>query len=424
MAKDQSSGNKTLDKGISNKVTEAWVLQDYYIQINDQELCDSDIVDFEQILGGCENKARLAFVDSKGIMTGDKEKAGHLGVGGFVTVGYTSGTGCKWEGKFTISKIKSENNERNQKLVQLDLVDHETRNMQGTFVSKGYPDKKFSEVIDKHYKDNGNIKKLVVAAPKKIKELKANIVIPGNINFHNFVKKEAKHRGFNFIKDKFHNYLVHNEHLEFGSLMQTELVYEFDAPQYSFSRIVQYNIDGFDMDAYLASFPKSTTSIDDTTNNSKDTKDKGTSTKISQKKAKDSKADGNIGGTMISKLTETFRGIKQGVKPMQDKQYFNALNNLQGGTIWVPGQNSNLVGKKITVIFPKPNHYKGDDSMFSGIFEVVAVRDKIIGWYFMQELMIRKSADSGAGGTNAPGSGGGLNKNQPPKAKPLDILKA
>jgi hypothetical protein len=88
------------------------------------------------------------------------------------------------------------------------------------------------------------------------------------------------------------------------------------------------------------------------------------------------------------------KGKKQGHMTGKDKQYFETISNAQKCSIWVPGRVDNLVGKKITVIFPKPSYYykQPDDKIFTGDWEVYLVRDKIIGGYFMNELFIRRPA--------------------------------
>ncbi len=197
---------------ISNKLTEAWVLQDYYIKFNDQEICDQDIVEFEAMYGGCEIIGLIQFIDSKGILT-DKE-SGLKSSPGFIKIGWTTCTGCEWEQEFFVSGIKSINNSKNQKLVQLDLIDKETRNFKGTFKNKNNHNVKFSEgireAVNKHKTET---KEIVISAPKK--EQKLNLVIPANIDFHDYIKKICETMNYKFIKDKFNTYIVHAEHLVF-----------------------------------------------------------------------------------------------------------------------------------------------------------------------------------------------------------------
>ncbi|RLD45389.1 MAG: hypothetical protein DRI86_05605, partial [Bacteroidetes bacterium] len=61
-------------------------------------------------------------------------------------------------------------------------------------------------------------------------------------------------------------------------------------------------------------------------------------------------------------------------------------------SIWVPGLNWNRVGKKVKVLFPRPTYMDQSeyDEIFSGEWEIVAVRDKIIKQYFVQELFLRR----------------------------------
>ena len=201
-------------------------------------------------------------------------------------------------------------------------------------------------------------------------------------------------KGYSYIKDKGINYLVHNSHRVFDKLQNYGDVFEFDAAsQYSFSRIVQFDIEGFNTDAILKSIPTSFTSIDVVTSNSKDSKD-GTNTKITKRDPnKDVKT--KTSGVNVTDLTKQHRGQKQGSKSLNDKQYFEAISSAQKMSIWIPGRTDNMVGKKIKVILPKPTYYDGDDKIFSGDWEVYLTRDKIIGAYYMQELFLRRP-----GGTN------------------------
>jgi hypothetical protein len=372
-----------------DKVTEAWSLDDYYIKIQDQEICDSDIVDFEAVYGGCEVQAHVQFIDTKGITTGDKKKSGNLGIGAFVKIGWTTAQGCKWNGEFFVTKIYSKTNDKNQKLVKLLLTDKETRNFKGTFKDKANPDNELSKTFKDHINDiKTEDKEFIVAGPKK--ELKLNLQIPANIDFHSFLNKVCDKFNYKYIKDKYSNYMVHNEHLEFNKLKTTQFTYMYDTNQYSFNRIVLFNIDGFDMDAYLSSIPTTLTSIDATTNQAKESRTDGTDTKTSKKKVEESSSDSKTSGVKSSTIVGATRGSKQGRITGQDKQYFNTLNSAQKCSIWVPGKSSNLIGKKIKVIFPKPTYYEGDDELFSGTWEVYGVRDKVIGMYYMMELFLRR----------------------------------
>jgi hypothetical protein len=368
-------------KNISNKVTDAWALQDYYISINDQEICDIDIVDFEAVYGGCEVKALVKFIDSKGILTGDKQKAGIKASAGFVKVGWVNCTGCSFEGEFFITGIRTTNNEKNQKLIQLDLVDKETRNLKGTFKDKFHKDKKISDVIKETYSENKTEKDIIIAANDV--EEKLNIQIPGNIDFHSFIGKFCDKFNYKFIKDKMNTYLVHGSKLEFDKLSTSQNTYIYDTNQYAMNRIVQFEMDGFDMEAYLSSMPTTTNTTSSLHAQGEKSRKEGTDTNTSKKE--DIPVDKNV-----EKAVKSTRGSKQQTLLSKDKQYFNSINNAQRCSIWVPGMTSNLIGKKVTVVFPKPSYYEGDDEIFTGEWEVFGVRDKIIGFYYMMELFLRR----------------------------------
>jgi hypothetical protein len=385
------------EKGISNKVTEAWALEDIYIIVNGTEICDIDIVGFEAIFGGCNIPAQLQFIDSKGLTTGDTPDSANISVGGIVEIGFTTAQGCDWSDEFVIKKVNTDNNSKNQKLVTLTLEDLETRNLKGSYVSKGYPNKKFSEAMESQFEELGNDalrkkKKFEVLGPKEEKRL--NIVVPANINFYDYLNKEMKDKNYTYVKDKHNSYLIHDENREYDKLKSLGDVYEYDTNQFSFTRIVQFNIEGFDMDAYLASIPTQVTSIDSVNANSEDSKD-GVDSKIS---VKDPSKEIQIktSGVNPGDLAKVTRGKKQGHKTANDKQYFETISNAQKCSIWAPGRTDNMVGRKIEVSFPKPSYYAGtdNDKIFSGEWEVYMVRDKIIGMYYMQELFLRRPGGS------------------------------
>ncbi len=60
--------------------------------------------------------------------------------------------------------------------------------------------------------------------------------------------------------------------------------------------------------------------------------------------------------------------------------------------IWVPALPNRIVGRKVTVNFPKPTY--GDqsdiDDAISGEFEIVKLREKIIKEYAVQELHLAR----------------------------------
>ena len=395
---------KSSDKSLSAKLTPAWELNDLYVNLNGQELCDIDIQDYECLYGGCRVIGRLKFIDSKGHLTGDNPDAANIQVGGFVDVGFTTSENCQHEESFSITKVTTINNKRNQKLVILDLVDIETKNMLTAFKSKGYPNTKFSDAIKKHMTEIGNDglrfgKEFVLSAPKMIEEKMLNMVVPGHINFHEFLNIEMAERGFNYVKDRAKNYLVHAEHREFDKLIHTFNEFEYDAlNEFDFNRIVQFDIDGYNSEGFECSIATSNTSLNPLDANSEDAviSTEGTDSKISKKKSEESKNDSNISGVKASSLANAHRGSKQGSKIGGDQQYFSKLSNATKANIWVPGRVDNLVGKKIKANFPKPTYYadSGEDQLFSGDWEVYMVRDKIISGYYLNELFLRRPGGS------------------------------
>jgi hypothetical protein len=390
--------NENPEQGLSSKLSQVCELRDLYINLNGSELCTIDVTNYECLYGGCKIPAKIEFIDSKGHTTGDKNEVSNIGVGGFLDVGFTTSDGCEHKESFVITKVNTRNNEHNQKLVSLTLEDVETRNMKGAYKAKGYPGEKFSEAVNKHFKEIGNDalnagKELITAVPQVAKEMALNMVVPGHMDFYSFLNTEMKDRGFNYIKDRAMNYLVHFEHREFNNLLHTQNIFEYDAiNSYDFNRILQFHMEGFDMEAYLCSLSTSNTSISEVEANSPDAvkNASGIDSKISKKDLKDSKAEIEVSGVKNSELV-LGKGQKQGHLAGKDQQYFEAISNAQRCSMWVPGRVDNLVGKKVTVVFPKPTYYaKESDRIFTGDWEVYLVRDKIIGGYFVNELFLRR----------------------------------
>ena len=108
---------------------------------------------------------------------------------------------------------------------------------------------------------------------------------------------------------------------------------------------------------------------------------------------------GGAGSTNQSDMI-VKRGIKRASKKnINMQQYYTSLSNAQKCSIWVPGVNRNRIGFRVQVAFPRPQYMQGDsyDNVFSGEWEVVAVRDKIIKQYFVQELFLRRPGGATGG---------------------------
>ena len=210
------------------------------------------------------------------------KKTTKIQAGGFIKVGFTDSKGCEAKLDFTISKINHSVDKKNQKLVQLLLQDKESRNMMGSYVAKGYPDTKFSEVIEKHLKE---IKVENITIDKPDVEEALNMVIPAHKNFFTVFMQTLKEKNYQFRTDKFASYLVHNSKQEFKKLKSTKETFEYDADALSLARILQYDIKGYDVNAYLASVPVKNLSMDHSTATSKDN-DKGVDEKTARKKSR------------------------------------------------------------------------------------------------------------------------------------------
>ncbi len=380
--------------GYAHKLTEAWIVSGYNIEINGCELRESDILDFECMFGCNTVRAVLTFQDSQGLMSGEPENSKSLAVGGAVSVNYTAAAGCggEYEELFSIESVNSSVDKTNKRLVVLHLIDLESRNQKGTFVSKGFSKKKYSEIVKEHYKTNqavtDNPRELSVVG--HIEEIKQSLTIPSNINFKEWLNISLPLNGYNHIKDKHSEYIVSKQTTEFDKLKSSEEEFEVDADtEFSFWRILQYNLDGFDVSSIMDSIPESNLNRESLNDDGKPEEVTAISTKI---KNTETKQKGGVAGTSQSDMIKT-KGKKQStISTGEIQQYYSAISNAQNCSIWVPGLNKNRIGFRVIVNFPRPQYLQQDkyDSTFSGEWEVFAVRDKIIKQYFIQELFLRR----------------------------------
>jgi len=370
--------------GLNSKLSEAWVTKDLWIEYNGCDIKEESFVDIEILFGGHKTIGKCIFLDNEAFTSGLR-KGTTLDQGGLMKIGWVDCTGCNFEIEMAVTSTKHELDKKQQKLVEVQLVDMESRNMKGSFISKGYPDTTYSEAMEKHLKEM-EISSIIVVPPED--EKKANIVIPSHVSFFDTLVQTSKDKDYSYKTDKDFKYLVHNSHTSFDKLKETQEHFEYDAKQLQVNRILQYSVKGYDVDAFLESVPTRTTSMDAQSSNSKDN-DKGLDTKEFTQDASEVKT--KTQNTKAKDMVAT-RGVRIKNKPHQDKEYFNAISNAQGLSIWVPGRNISRIGKKVQVSLPRPKFYSGteNDEVFEGHWEVVFTRDKLIGQYFVQELVLRR----------------------------------
>ncbi len=379
------------ESSISHILTEAWAVNEFFVRVNGCELREADVLDIEVMYGGCSIDASVMFLDTEGIFSGEAGTAS-LAQGGILSMGWNAAGSCggEYEGAFSIEKVRS-TEAKNQKIVILDLVDAHTRSLKGTHVTKGFQQTKFSDGIKTFMEEEAGASDLIVKGADN--ENTRDWIIPSNMNFHTWLEKSGAQNGMKLIKDKFNSYFVSGDFTEYNKIDVSPFEFEVDADnQYSFGRILQYNLDGFDMSAVMDTIPMGLS------NNSQVVTGTGDEAK-SKTSALDSKQSAQEAGTAGVPMVDSVksRGNKQGVKHTETQhQYFTSLSNAQKCSIWVPGLNANRVGKKVTVKFPRPNYLKQNqyDNVFSGYWEVYAVRDKIIKQYFIQEIFLRRTGGS------------------------------
>lgn len=385
--------------GFSHKLSEAWIAHNYFVQINGCDVREIDLLDFEAIYGGCSVNAILTIQDTQGFMNGTIPGMSSLAIGGFVRVGYEAAGGCggKYDETFSIAKIRSDTNESNKRLLVLDLIDIDTINKQGTFVTKSYNNKKPTEIIKEHSeKTKAGVKQAEVRKTNIIPHLtenKQSLTIPSNISFFTFMQRFTNLNGMNWVKDKFSTYVVSKQTTDFDKLKTQSKQEEFEVDvtsEHSYWKILQYNLDGFNVGSVLDSIPQSKTSTLGTSNQEGESKDENMKSTII-----DSKKTVQKGGAHGVNTSDSVfkKGNKQGTKHSPNlQQYYETLSNAQTCSIWVPGLNRNRIGFRVLVAFPRPSYLVSSeyDKTFTGDWEITAVRDKIIKQYFVQEIFLRR----------------------------------
>lgn len=378
--------------GITSKLTEAWIAQDYFVFLNNCEIREVDVLDLEIMYGGCSVNGLLTIQDTQGHMDGSVDGAPSLQQGGFCRVTWTAAGGCggEYDETFSIEQVKSSTNESNKRILTITLVDTDTRNEKGAFKSVNYNKKKPSEIVKEHIKTNitSGIKpqREMKITPHK-KESKTTLTVPSNMDAFSFLNTWLPQQGYARIKDKFTDYLVSKQTTEHDKMASSKEEFDVDPNSaFSFWRVLQYNLNGFDVNALMDSIPTVLSNTSGSLNHDGDDKEL-----FDKKSYETSHVKTAQKGTQKKGIAG--KGTKTGVKNNSNlQQYFNTLSNAQTCSIWVPGLNKNRIGFKSRVNFPRPSYLASDsyDLTFSGEWEVTAVRDKIIKQYFIQELFLRR----------------------------------
>jgi len=157
---------KTDVRGVNRKLSEAFAVQDLFVKHNDCELDDGAFVDFECVYGGQSIPGVLTYMDQKGFTNDMGGEGTDPREGGFITVGFTDAHGCKSKKEFVISKLEKLKDDKEQQLILATLTDKNSRNLEGSFVTKGYPDTKYSDAVTKHLKELKMPDKIEVLGPK------------------------------------------------------------------------------------------------------------------------------------------------------------------------------------------------------------------------------------------------------------------
>ena len=379
---DQSSG-------INRKLTEAWACQDLYASYKGCEIDESDFVDFEVMFGGSCVKAIFTFLDNAGFTSTLSGAGEDFKQGGEMTIGYKDALGCSVEHTFMVDGIIEQKDKRDQKLVSVTLSDVTSCALKSTYKAKGYPDKEYNKVVKEHLNLAG-IKDIEVIPPSKPEQMK-NMVIGAGQTFFETMKTSGLEQGYQLIMDRGAKYFVHNENMQFDNLGNDGEVFVYDTDQLAMNRIIQFEIDGYKSENIMKAVDTKIIGDDDSSVLSKSNKD-GIKQASLDKKASDTKNIKQIAeGSDVDKVMPQ-NGAKEVIKSNDQVEFYNALKGASKMKIWVPGRNINRIGVKCEVELPRPKFYLQSeyDKVFSGEWETYHVRDKIIGWYFVQELFLRR----------------------------------
>ena len=374
---------------LTGKFADCWQTNDLQIWFNSENgdtnsiLQNNNLLTYEVMWGDPTIIGIISFIDTQ-----EMQKQIPLSIGGFVDIQFTSqehtkiGEPAKFSKKFYITSVHtSEGDSRGtSKIVTCNLVDIDSQKLKSSYLSDSYDKMKPMDVFKEIFKKHEIIIEDFADAAEKV----ASIIIPNHINTYEFLSNELAYRGYKFIQDRLGSTLIHDTFLTTKKAVQVGEVFEYK-PKLWWTRfqVIEYNIEGFNLEALEKSIPVSSNQIN---NENQNQEEMDVITKLS-------KPLGGIIGGIKATDRHNFSGKKQEVTYSKtDETTTKTLKDLQKMSIWVPGWNGNRLGKKVTVELPRPAEYNQseDDPTYKGEWVVNRVRDKIINSYFIQELFLSR----------------------------------
>jgi len=286
-------------------------------------------------------------------------------------------------GEFVISHAKVHNTGK-VNVVEIDFVDKVSEKMKKSTLNSTYKKAKNSEFI-KAVLDGIGID-MPVYTPKSQMEVKKDVIAPADKSVFDFFEDHLKFTGFKMIHDRFTSAIAPIEAFVDDALEHTGEIFEY-APKYAGNarRILQYNINGFSLDAINAATPS-------VANNSNVMSILGeVSTIVSVIAGMPKNLSGGLVSTAIQ-FGEGVRLIGNTISETAPDAPTEKSQDAQKMRIWVPGSNVNRINQKVTVELPTPVYaQESNNETFSGEWIVEQVRDKIINTFFVQELKLRRA---------------------------------
>ena len=388
-----------------DKLNDAWVVDEFFVVLNifdendpsqktlkEYSIPSNSIETLEHVNHGNRYEGILSFKDLDGA-----GEALNINLGGYVEISYTSQPGSKlgeevkFNKTFSITGAKSFSSDSSgrNKIIEVTYEDVISKTLKNTFVNKSYLNKKPSEAIKEFIYEFANENCEVLGDPD---EKETDLVVPRHIDSWKYLNSEANQRGLSFMQDNSKDSLclIHDMYRVNDKVIHTGETFSYMPDiQYTRFQVLEYKSDGFDVNKLRDATPTNSSNINlETAKQSEVTA--GT---------KDAEASaGKIGKMSVNDIHNRNIGTRQSNSKTTSHQatITKSINELQKMNIWIPGWAGNRIGRKITVQYPRPAHFNQDDTdeLYSGEWVVNKVRDKIINFYYVQELSLTRAGDS------------------------------
>jgi len=410
---------------LTQQLHDSWQVNDLFCCINkdsksefDLDLAKNPVLSMETKFYGNKTKSVISFIDNDDIVT-----KGYLTEGGMIETGFTSQENSsqpsEWNDLFVIDKITSTtaNDSGRYKITTIEFSDLLNKKLETAYLPMSFEQVKPSEAYQKLFEGfNLNVD---IVPPSEGEEDFWDFITPGNMSLQEWLKKDAKWRGYDLIMDRFNKYLVHESNKTQDKLQHTGETFEYKPKDpCQRNQIIKYDAKGMDLNAIQKATPVQGNKIND----------EQATKKQMDITIKELFPEGlgkvSNGFTSLYDMVDATSGYKGQMKQFdpsknpninQNKEeIFKHLKDLQTMKVWIPGVNRNWIGMKMGMELPMPAHsvITEESEAYSGDWIVKGVRDKIIsGGYFIQELEIQRAGDDSSGSAKKPSSmsiGGGV----------------